>query len=97
MATHSALDRESFGSSPNLRAKNKLLEVNNGFNRGIYSIQRIIRGSKYQIESLEDPIKDISDDEQRGYLKALFDQLNQAKEELYQSSINLLNEIDKNI
>lgn len=52
---------------------------------------------KYQIESLEDPIKDISDDEQRGYLKALFDQLNQAKEELYQSSINLLNEIDKNI
>ena len=50
---------------------------------------------KYQIESLEDPIKDISDDEQRGYLKALFDQLNQAKEELYQSSINLLNEIDK--
>lgn len=52
---------------------------------------------KYQIESLEDPIKDISDDGQRGYLKALFDQLNQAKEELYQSSINLLNEIDKNI
>lgn len=52
---------------------------------------------KYQIESLEDPIKDISDDEQRGYLKALFDQLNQAKEELYQSSTNLLNEIDKNI
>lgn len=52
---------------------------------------------KYQIESLEDPIKDISDDEQRGYLKALFDQLNQTKEELYQSSINLLNEIDKNI
>ena len=52
---------------------------------------------KYQIESLEDPIKDISDDEQRGYLKALFDQLNQAKKELYQSSINLLNEIDKNI
>lgn len=52
---------------------------------------------KYQIESLEDPIKEISDDEQRGYMKALFDSLNQAKEELYQSSMKLLEEIDNNL
>lgn len=50
---------------------------------------------KYQIESLEDYIKDVDDDEQRGYLKATYDSLKEAKEEHYESSIVLLQAIDK--
>lgn len=50
---------------------------------------------KYQIESLEDYIKDVDDDEQRGYLKATYDSLKKAQEEHYESSIVLLQAIDK--
>lgn len=53
---------------------------------------------KYQIESLEDYIKDVDDDEQRGYLKATYDNLKEAQEaqeEHYESSIVLLQAIDK--
>lgn len=49
---------------------------------------------KYQIESLEDPVKDISDDEQRGYIRAIYDGLKKAQETHYEFSIQLLHEID---
>lgn len=50
---------------------------------------------KYQIESLEDYIKNVDNDEQRGYLKAIYDNLKEAQEEHYNSSTALLQEIDK--